>query len=49
MNAAETYWTSLYAEADKRVEDDETAAPQQHTHLGQQYYYTENVGVSDGS
>jgi len=41
VNAAELYWTQLYAQAelDARVEDDDTAAPAQDSQLGRQYYY----------
>ncbi|MBV9650062.1 MAG: hypothetical protein JO296_07985 [Pseudonocardiales bacterium] len=49
MNAAELYWAQLYAQAelDARVEEDGTAAPQQDSQLGRQYYYLDDDGDVD--
>ena len=41
MNAAELYWTQLYAQAELEADDDDTAAPAQDSELGRRYYWVD--------
>jgi len=41
VNAAEQYWTNLYAQAELEAADDDTAAPDQGSELGRRYYWVD--------
>lgn len=41
--SATDYWIELYAQAELDAGDDDVAAPEQDSELGQRYYYLEDV------